>query len=106
MKKSVWVTVAAALIAAGAVIMSYGVDWLIDTAGCIVMLCGAFLATVIAVKNRDSKKRWIASLVCAWLGVVVLAIAGFVRFKGLIILALAGAVLIAVYWYIEYKRRR
>ena len=101
MKKSMWVTVAAVLIAVGAIIMSYGVDWLIDTAGCIVMLCGAFLATVIAVKNRDDKKRWIVSLVCAWLGVVVL-----VRFKGVVILALAGAVLIAVYWYIEYKRRR
>ena len=63
MKKSVWVTVAAALIAAGAVVMSYGVDWLIDPAGCIVMLCGALLATVIAVKNRDDKKRWIVSLV-------------------------------------------
>lgn len=106
MKKSMWVTVAAALIAAGAVVMSYGVDWLIDTAGCIVMLCGALLATVIAVKNRDDKKRWIVSLVCAWLGVVVLAIAGLVRFKGVVILALAGAVLIAAYWYIEYKRRR
>ena len=98
MKKSMWVTVAAALIAAGAVIMSYGVDWLIDTAGCIVMLCGALLATVIAVKNRDDKKRWIVSLVSA--------IAGVVRFKGVVILALAGAVLIVVYWYIEYKRRR
>ena len=106
MKKSMWVTVAAVLIAVGAIIMSYGVDWLIDTAGCIVMLCGALLAAVIAVKNRDDKKRWIVSLVCAWLSVIVLTIAGFVRFKGLIILALAGAVLIAVYWYIEYKRRR
>ena len=59
---------------------------------------GTVLSTVIAVKNRDSKKRWIVSLVCAWLGIVVLTIAGFVRFKGLIVLALAGAVLIAVYW--------
>ena len=106
MKKSMWVTVAAVLIAVGAIIMSYGVDWLIDTAGCIVMLCGVALATFIAVKNKDGKKRWIVSLVCAWLGVVVLTIAGLVRFKGVVILALAGAALIAVYWYIEYKRRR
>lgn len=106
MKKDLWGTAAAVLIAVGAVIMSYGAEWLIDTVGCIVMLCGVALATFIAVKNKDGKKRWIASLVCAWLGVIVLTIAGLVHFKGAIILALAGAVLIAAYWYIEYKRRR
>lgn len=104
MKKSVVLVIAIAFIAAGAFVMSYAVDWTLDLIGFCLMAGGAGVSTFFIVKNKDGKKRWIASLVCTWLGVVILTVAGLVQFKGTIIIALAGACFIAAYAVIEYKR--
>lgn len=104
-KNTVWV-IAWVLIAAGAFVMAYGVHWLIDAIGALLLLAGAGTATYIILKNKDKEKRWIYSLVCAWLGVIVLAVAGWVRFEGILILALVGAVLVVACRYIEFKRQK
>lgn len=105
MKNTVWV-IAWVLIAAGAFVMAYGVHWLIDAIGALLLLAGAGTATYVILKNKDKEKRWIYSLVCAWLGVIVLAVAGWVRFEGILILALVGAVLVVACRYIEFKRQK
>ena len=104
-KNTVWV-IAWVLIAAGAFVMAYGVHWLIDAIGALLLLAGAGTATYIILKNKDKEKRWIYSLVCAWLGVIVLAVAGWVRFEGILILALVGAVLVVACRYIGFKRQK
>ena len=105
MKNTVWV-IAWVLIAAGAFVMAYGIHWLIDAIGALLLLAGAGTATYVILKNKDKEKRWIYSLVCAWLGVIVLAVAGWVRFEGILILALVGAVLVVACRYIEFKRQK
>lgn len=104
MKKRLNFLLPVLLIAAGAFVSGYAFKWGFDILGIALMLGGAGLATFSIVKNKDSKKLWIASLVCAWAGVVLLTVAGLVQFKGTIILALAGALLIGAYWRIEVKR--
>lgn len=104
MKKKLNFLLPVLLIAAGAFVSGYAFKWGFDILGVALMLGGAGLATFSIVKNKDSKKLWIASLVCAWAGVVLLTVAGLVQFKGTVILALAGALLIGAYWRIEVKR--
>lgn len=104
MKKKLNFLLPVLLIAAGAFVSGYAFKWSIDILGVALMLGGAGLATFSIVKNKDSKKLWIASLVCAWAGVVLLTVAGLVQFKGTIILAIAGALLIGAYWRLEVKR--
>lgn len=104
-KNTIWV-IAWVLIAAGAFVMAYGVHWLIDAIGALLLLAGAGTATYVILKNKDKEKRWIYSLVCTWLGVIVLAVAGWVRFEGVLILALVGAVLVVACRYIEFKRQK
>lgn len=104
-KNTVWV-IAWVLIAAGVFVMAYGVHWFIDAIGALLLLAGAGTATYVILKNKDKEKRWIYSLVCAWLGVIVLAVAGLVRFEGVLILALVGAVLVVACRYIEFKRQK
>lgn len=94
------------LIAAGAFVSGYAFKWSIDILGAALMLGGAGFASFFIVKNKDNKKVWIASLVCAWAGAVLLTAAGLVQFKGTIIFALAGAAFVAVYWLIELKRHK
>lgn len=104
MKKKLNFLLPVLLIAAGAFVSGYAFKWSIDILGIALMLGGAGLATFFVVKKKDNKKLWIASLVCAWAGVVLLTVAGLVQFKGTVILALAGALLIGAYWRIEVKR--
>ena len=104
-KKTVWIiTLVLSLI--GAFVMGYGMDWVIDLIGFILLLGSGGFALYFIVTNKDSKKRWLISLICLWSGIIIFAIAGFVRFKGAIIFALLGAVFIAAHLYIEYKRRQ
>ena len=104
-KKTVWI-ITFVLILIGAFVMGYGVDWVIDLIGAILLFGGGGFASYFIVTNKDSKKRWLISLSCLWSGIIIFAIAGFVRFKGAIIFALLGAVFIAAHLYIEYKRRQ
>ena len=104
-KNTVWV-IAWVLIAAGAFVMAYGVHWLIDAIGALLLLAGVGTATYVILKNKDKEKRWIYSLVCAWLGGIVLAVAGWVRFEGVLIFALVGAILVVACRYIEFKRQK
>ena len=104
-KKTIWI-IALALIAVGTFVMAYGVHWLVDAIGGLLLLAGVGTATYVILKNKDREKRWIYSLVCAWLGVIVLAVAGWVRFEGVLIFALVGAVLVVVCRYIEFKRQK
>lgn len=104
-KNTIWV-IALVLVAAGAFVMAYGGYWLIDAIGALLLLAGVGTATYVILKNKDKEKRWIYSLVCAWLGVIVLAVAGLVRFEGVLILALVGAVLVVACRYIEFKRQK
>lgn len=104
MKKKLNFLLPVLLIAAGAFVSGYAFKWGFDIVGIALMLGGAGLATFFVVKKKDNKKLWIVSLVCAWAGVVLLTVAGLVQFKGTVILALAGALLIGAYWRIEVKR--
>lgn len=104
-KNTVWV-IALVLVAAGAFVMAYGVHWLIDAIGALLLLAGAGVVTYVILKNKDKEKRWIYSLVCALLGVIILAVAGLVRFEGVLILALVGAILVVACRYIEFKRQK
>ena len=104
-KKTVWIiTLVLSLI--GAFVMGYGMDWVIDLIGAILLFGGGGFASYFVIKNRDGKKRWIVSLICIWGGIIIFTIAGFVRFKGAIIFALLGAVFVAAHLYIEYRRRQ
>lgn len=104
MKKKLNFLLPVLLIAAGAFVSGYAFKWGFDIVGIALMLGGAGLATFFVVKKKDNKKLWIVSLVCAWAGVVLLTVAGLVQFKGTVILALAGALLIGAYWRLEVKR--
>lgn len=104
MKKKLNFLLPVLLIAAGAFVSGYAFKWGFDIVGIALMLGGAGLATFFVVKKKDNKKLWIVSLVCAWAGVVLLTVAGLVQFKGTVILALAGALLIGAYWRIEVKK--
>ena len=106
MKKGMIWVFALVLIGCGAFVMAYGADWFIDTIGALLLFFGAAFASRSIVKNKDEKKQWIYSLVCAWAGVIVLTVAGLVRFNGSLMLAFVGAVLIVVCRYVEFKRRR
>ena len=106
-KKTVLLLVIA-LIAAGAVVMSYGADMVIDGIGLLVMLigCAIGIVRIIKRKNKDkeAKKTWMMPLICTCLSVVFLGIAGIIHFSGSVIIALLGAVLLAVAGFIEYRR--
>jgi len=104
-KKTVWI-ITFVLILIGAFVMGYGMDWVIDLIGFILLLGSGGFALYFIVTNTDSKKRWLISLICLWSGIIIFAIAGFARFKGAIIFALLGAVFVAAHLYIEYKRRQ
>ena len=106
MKKKTVLAITFALIFIGAFVLGYGMDWVIDLIGFILLLGSGGFASYFIVKNKDNKKRWLISLICLWSGIIIFAIAGFVRFKGAIIFALLGAVCIAAHLYIEYRRRQ
>ena len=93
-------------IAVGAVIMSYGADMVIDGIGLLIMLigCGIGVARIIKRKLKDAKLPFWAPLICTCLSVVCLGIAGRIHFSGSVVLALLGAVLLAVASIIEYRR--
>ena len=85
--KKFFLILALALIAGGAVCMSYSTYWVFDVIGGIVLIVGCALATVIA-------------LLCAlYTAVVLLLIAGAVTFSGTILLAILGSAALILFGF-------
>ena len=98
LKKSFFI-LAAALIAVGAVCMSYGSYWAFDVLGFAVMAAGCAIGTVYAVKTAD-KKVLTAALCMLYLALVLLTVAGAVLFAGSILFAIMGAAAFAVFGFL------
>ena len=98
MKKSVFILVLA-LVAAGAVGMSYGSYWVVDVLGFAVMAAGCAIGTMYAVKTAD-KKVLTAALCMLYLALVLLTVAGAVLFAGSILFAIMGAAAFAVFGFL------
>ena len=97
--KKFFLILALALIAGGAVCMSYSTYWVFDVIGGIVLIVGGVLATVYAIKTVKSKPILIVLLCALYAAVVLLLIAGTVTLSGTILLAILGSAALIIYGF-------
>ena len=87
-----------ALAIVGVLIMLYGQTIVGDGIGTMVILAGGILGAKKALERKRPK-----AIIPLVLGLVILIVTGFVRFKGVIFLAAFGFALVALYYYLTYR---
>ena len=97
--KKFFLILALALIAGGAVCMSYSTYRVFDVIGGIVLIVGGALATVYAIKTVKKTSTLIALLCALYTAVVLLLIAGAVTFSGTILLAILGSAALILFGF-------
>ena len=97
--KKFFLILALALIAWGAVCMSYSTYRVFDAIGGIVLIVGGALATVYAIKTVKKTPTLIALLCALYTAVVLLLIAGAVTFSGTILLAILGSAALILFGF-------
>lgn len=97
--KKFFLILALALIAGGAVCMSYSTYWVFDALGAFVLIVGCALATVYTIKTVKKKPTHIALLCALYTAVVLLLIAGAVTFSGTILLAILGSAALILFGF-------
>jgi len=97
--KKFFLILALALIAWGAVCMSYSTYWVFDALGAFVLIVGCALATVYTIKTVKKTPTLIALLCALYTAVVLLLIAGAVTFSGTILLAILGSAALILFGF-------
>ncbi len=94
-----------ALIVLGAFCMSYSDYWAFDVLGGSLIVIGGIIATVKTLK-LENKALKITLLCLLYLAIILLLIAGSVRFSGTIILAIMGAAALVTYGFLIYTKAK
>ncbi|EFW38015.1 hypothetical protein HMPREF9554_01482 [Treponema phagedenis F0421] len=89
------------LVLAGVLFMNYGQTVPIDCVGAAIILAGGAFGVYDCVKRN--KKR---ALIPLGISLLILIITGFVRFKGLIVLAAVGLAAFVVYAYLSFYEKK
>ena len=82
-------------------IVNYGQLITTDCIGAVVGLAGGALAVFDTVKYSRRK----IALIPLWIGILILIVAGFIQFKGVIILAAFGFATLGLYIYFRLTEK-
>lgn len=100
--KKVFLFVILAVIAVGAICMSYSSYWAFDALGAVAIIAGSIAGTIATVRHLKGRKR-VAALIALYTAVVLLIVAGSVLFSGTILIAFMGAAALAVFGFLLGK---
>ena len=99
MKNKLFLVMAPIVLAVvGVLVMLYSQTIVGDGIGTLVILAGGILGGKTALARKKPK-----AIIPLVLGLVILIVTGFVRFKGVIFLAAFGFALVALYYYLAYR---
>ena len=82
-------------------IVNYGQSITTDCIGAVIGLAGGALAVFDTVKYSKHK----ITLIPLWIGILILIVAGFIQFKGVIILAPFGFAALGLYIYFRLTEK-
>ena len=100
--KKVFLFVILAVIAVGAICMSYSSYWAFDVLGAVAIIAGSIAGTIATARHLKGRKR-VAALIASYTAVVLLIVAGSVLFSGTILIAIMGAAALVVFGFLLGK---
>ena len=101
--KRIVLLIVLALVAAGAVCMSYSSYWVFDALGALAVITGGIVGTISVIKCLK-KPQLVTALIALYTAVVLLIIAGSVLFSGTILIAILGTAALVIFGFLVRKK--